>query len=204
MLSTEPYCASHNSGVLPLQCVRLSHVSPISSSGQNVIQDSRFYRRRGDCRVVRFVVASRTGADSPRPMMPWRCGSSGWRTSCGSSPARTRSCNTATVSSKSGCGSRGRAPAAGGQPRVPSPVSPPSAVRSPMQPLSTAAGSRAMQPQRLRQQQPQIAAPAPIIQEPASAAGARPPPRQCLRSQPEPERARRAARARWRADADRQ
>ena len=53
-------------------------------------------------------------------------------------------------------------------------------------------------------EQPQIAAPAPIVQEPAAAPGARPPPRRCLRSQPESECPRRAARARRRSVADRQ
>ena len=39
-----------------------------------------------------------------------KCGSSSWKTSCGSSPARTRSCSTATGSSRSSSGSCRPAP----------------------------------------------------------------------------------------------
>ena len=146
--------------------------------------------------------------------MPTRkCGSSGWRTSCGSSPARTRNCNTATASLRIGCGQLGSAPAApGGQPPVAQPdvaAAPPRVQPGPPQ------GQQGYPQQGYPQQAyPQAAArlvtssrrlphPRPIVQDPAAPAGRGPPPRRCLRSQPESQRSRRAARARRRSDAGR-
>ncbi len=101
--------------------------------------------------------------------------------SCGNSPARTRSCNTATGSSKSAC-RRCRAV------RKPPPADQPAVA----QPSVAAAASGAAESAAPASHQPQpgypsqqIAAPAPIVQEPAGAPPAGPPPRRRLRSQPE-------------------
>ena len=89
--------ASHIFGVLRLSMCSAFDVTPISSSGQNVIQISWNYPRRGDRRDAGALFAGR----SRNPMMPIRkCEFSSLRISCGNSPARTRSCNTATGSSK--------------------------------------------------------------------------------------------------------
>ena len=102
---------------------------------------------------------------------------------------------------------RARRPAPGGPAPRRSPAS--AAVPPPVQRNPQAYPHRRRQPgypqaQPGYDQQPQIAAPAPIVQEPAAPQARRPPSRRCLRPQPESQRPRRAARARRRPVADRQ
>ena len=84
-------------------------VTQIASSGQNVIQISSNYalprRSRATAVAVAALRLERRCCRQPRSRNPTmairRCGFSSLRTSCGSSPARTRNCSTATSCSRS-------------------------------------------------------------------------------------------------------
>ena len=140
------------------------------------------------------------------PTMPTRkCGSSGSRASSGSSPARTRNCNTATASLRSGCASSAaRRPRPAASPRSRSPARP---LRHPRRsPIRSRHRRQQGYPQAQPGygQQPQVASPAPIVQDPAApqAGGRRR--GDAFDPEPEPQRPRCAARARRRSDADRE
>ena len=104
------------------------------------------------------------GAGAIRRCRSRRCGSSSSKTSCGSSPGRTRNCNTATGSWKSACGCFRAVPR--WVPRALPPASP-APPPCPQRPRCRPSSRRPSTCSRLEAIRPQIAAPAPIVQEPA-------------------------------------
>jgi hypothetical protein len=90
-------CFSHIFGVLRLSMCAALDVTPFSSSAR---MSSRFHRIiRAAAMAAMLALGSQAFAQS-EDVDP-KCGFSSLRTSCASSPARMRSCNTATGSSKS-------------------------------------------------------------------------------------------------------
>ena len=177
--------------------------SPVDrSSGQNVIQisHSRPPRRSRDALLGSQAFLAQPLRRRLRAIRRWRCGNAdpAARESVAAVDRPERGAAAPEPGAAGPSGRSGRRPAApGGQPPAG-----PTSRRCPGAAAFRPTGYS--QPQAQPGYQPQIAAPAPIVSGAGTAAaGPGPPPWRRLRSQPESERAGRAARARRRATAGR-
>ena len=195
--------ASHNSGVLPLSMCSAFDVTRFSSSGQNVIQDFSTLpapRRSPRCWLVCADLVrtdhvpwerSPQGPASPGAIRRRRPGNAdpaaGEPAAAADRPERGAAIPQPPARGAAAAARRRRRPRPAASRRSPSPAC--AAVsRRRSQPQLRQVRQATRQPARLSasaspaMQQPQIAAPAPIVQEPAAPAGRRPPPRRCVRS----------------------
>ena len=180
-----------------------------SSSGQNVIQISQCCRARGRdaprCCAVSDPAGAQRAIRRRRPEMRIQRLENQLRQLTGQNEElqyRNRQLEERLRQLGGGAG-RARWPAPGrpaqrGRCAAASPAQP---NPPPRQPQGAAGYPQAQPGLRSSRRSPR---PRPIVQDPAAPPAAGPPPRRCLRSQPEPQRPRRAARARRRPDADRQ
>ena len=193
-------CTSHIFGVLPLSmCVPLSMSRRFRRQAK---MSSRFHRITRAAAICRDAGCCRRRPSRNPTMSIRKCGSSSLRTSCGSSPARTRNCNTATGSSKSACR---RCRAARKRSRRSAGAVQPSVSRVAAPPPSRTPAYRQPQPQPGYQQPAMTSRSRRAGADRAGTPGAppaRPAPRRCLRSQPESQCPGRAACARRRPAAD--
>ena len=188
------------------QCVLLSFDTRFSSSGQNVIQIPQCCRRRGDCRDAgscRSPGAPQQSDDADLEMRIQRLENQLRQLTGQNEELQYRNRQLEDRLRQLGAAP----PAPGGQPPARSPTwprprrrfSPPR--RRPQQGYPQQAGRLSASPTRLRPAAADRFTRADRA-GPGSPAGRRPPPRRCLRPEPESQRPGRAARARRRPDAD--